>query len=97
MDGLYEFNINSPMGNMKALINIVTNGNTFSGYVDVMGKRTEFKNGTISGENLYVTGSFAAKLMSIKYNIVGRVQNNILYINAQTNMGNFNLQGNKIQ
>ena len=97
MDGLYEFNINSPMGNMNALINIVTNGNTFSGYVDVMGKRTEFKNGTISGNKLYVTGSFAAKLMSIKYSIVGHVENNVLYINAQTSMGNFNLQGNKIK
>ena len=50
MDGLYEFNVKSPMGNMRALINIVTNGNTFSGYVDVMGKRTEFNNGTGIGK-----------------------------------------------
>ena len=97
MDGLYDFNIQSPMGNMKALINIVTNSNTFSGYVDVMGKKFEFKNGNISGNNLYITGSFSSGLMSIKYNINGRVENNILYLNAQTNMGNFNLQGNKIR
>lgn len=97
MDGLYEFNVKSPMGNIKALVKIVTNGNTFSGYVDIMGKKTEFKNGTISGNNLYVTGSFMAGLMSVKYNISGRVDNNVLYLNAQTNMGNFNLQGNKIK
>lgn len=97
MDGLYEFNIKSPMGNMRALINIITNGNTFTGYVDMMGKKTEFKNGTISGNNLYVTGNFSSGLMSLKYSISGHVENNTLYLNAQTNMGNFNLQGNKIK
>lgn len=30
MDGLYEFNIQTPMGNIKALIKIITNGNRIS-------------------------------------------------------------------
>ncbi len=97
MDGLYEFNMKSPMGNMRALIKIVTNGNSFSGYVDVMGKRNEFSNGVIKGNNLYLSGNIAAGMMNIKYNISGFVQGNILNLSAQTNMGNFNLQGTKIQ
>ena len=96
MDGLYEFNIQSPMGNIKALIKIITNGNTFNGYVDVMGKRNEFRNGTINGNNLYISGNIAAGMMNIKYNINGIVQGNNLNLAAQTNMGNFNLQGYKI-
>ncbi len=97
MDGLYEFNMKSPMGNMRALIKIVTSGNSFSGYVDVMGKRNEFSNGVIQGNNLYISGNITAGMMNIKYNISGFVQGNILNLSAQTNMGNFNLQGTKIQ
>lgn len=97
MDGLYEFNIQSPMGNIKALIKIITNGTTFSGYIDVMGKRNEFNNGTISGNNMYISGSFSAGMIHVKYDITGYVQGNILTLMAKTNMGNFNLQGNRIQ
>jgi len=96
MDGLYEFNIQSPMGNIKALIKIITNGNNFSGYVDVMGKRNEFNNGIINGNNLSISGNVAAGMMNIKYNINGFVQGNNLNLAAQTSMGNFNLQGRKI-
>ena len=53
MDGLYEFNIKSPMGNIKAFVKLITNGGILSGYVDVMGKRNEFNNGTINGEAIF--------------------------------------------
>lgn len=96
MDGLYEFNINSPMGNMKAFIKIITNQNTFNGYVEVMGKRNEFYNGKINGNNLYISGNVSAGMMKIQYNVTGVVNGNLLNIAAQTNMGNFNLQGKKI-
>lgn len=96
MDGLYEFNIKSPMGNIKALVKLITNGNTLSGYVDVMGKRNEFSNGTINGNNLSLKGKVSAGMMNIQYTIVGNVQGSTLNLAAQTNMGNFNLQGQRI-
>ena len=96
MDGLYEFNIQSPMGNIKALVKLITNGNNLSGYVDVMGKRNEFSNGTVSGNNLSLKGKIAAGMMNIQYNINGNIQGDNLYLTAQTNMGNFNLQGRRI-
>ena len=96
MDGLYEFNIKSPMGNIKALVKLVTNGSILSGYVDVMGKKNVFNNGTVNGNNLSLKGSISAGMMNIQYTIVGNVQGNVLNLAAQTNMGNFNLQGKKI-
>jgi hypothetical protein len=96
MDGLYEFNIKSPMGNMKALVKLITNGGILSGYVDVMGKRSEFNNGVVNGNNLSMKGSFSAGMMNLQYTIVGNVQGDILNISAQTNIGNFNLQGKRI-
>ena len=96
MDGLYEFNIKSPMGNIKALVKLITNGNILSGYVDVMGKRNEFNNGVVKGNNLSLKGKISAGMMNIQYTIVGNVQGDILNLAAQTNMGNFNLQGKKV-
>lgn len=96
MDGLYEFNIQTPMGNIKALVKLVTNGNVLSGYVDVMGKRNEFTNGMVNGNNLSLKGNISAGMMNIQYTIVGNVEGNTLNLTAQTNMGNFNLQGKRI-
>lgn len=96
MDGLYEFNIKSPMGNIKAMVKLITNGAILSGYVDVMGKRNEFNNGVVNGNNLSLKSKISAGMMNIQYTIVGNVQGDTLYLAAQTNMGNFNLQGKKI-
>lgn len=68
----------------------------FHGYVDVMGKRNEFSNGIINGNNLMISGKIAAGMMNIQYNINGNVQGNTLNLSAQTNMGNFKLQGKRI-
>ena len=96
MDGLYEFNIQTPMGNIKALVKLITNGGNLSGYVDVMGKRNEFNNGIVNGNQLSLSGNIAAGIANIQYDITGNVQGNILSLFAKTNMGNFNLQGQKI-
>lgn len=96
MDGLYEFNVQSPMGNINALVKLITNGSVLSGYVEVMGKRNDFNNGSVSGNNLSLKGKISAGLMKIQYTIVGNVQGDVLNLSAQTNMGNFNLQGKRI-
>ena len=96
MDGLYEFNIKSPMGNIKAFVKLITNGSILSGYVDVMGKKNEFNNGVVNGNNLSLKGKIAAGMMNIQYTIVGNVQGDTLNLAAQTNMGNFNLQGKRV-
>ncbi len=96
MDGLYEFNIQTPMGNIQALVKLITNGNNLSGYIDVMGKRNQFNNGTVNGNTLSLNGSISAGMVNIQYNIMGTVQGNTLSLVAKTNMGNFNLQGQRI-
>lgn len=45
---------------------------------------------------LHFHGNISAGFANIKYNITGIIQGNILSLNAQTNMGNFNLQGKQI-
>lgn len=48
------------------------------------------------GNKCMVSGNINASIANIKYEIQGELNGNILYLNAKTNMGNFNLQGRKI-
>lgn len=47
MDGMYEIIVKSPMGEIKANLKLITNGNDLSGYVETMGKRNEFSGGRV--------------------------------------------------
>lgn len=96
MDGIYEMNIKTPMGNINAKVKLITNGNNLSGYIETMGKRSEFSGGRVNGNTFMISGSLNASITMIKYDIQGTVQGNILSINATTNMGSFKLQGKKV-
>ena len=96
MDGIYELNIKTPMGNIESKVKLVTNGNSLSGYIEAMGKRNEFSGGKVNGNNFTISGAINASIATIKYDIQGIVQGNILIINANTNMGNIKLQGKRI-
>lgn len=97
MDGLYEMMVKTPMGELRGNLKLITNGNNLSGYLETMGKKHEFSGGSVNGNRCTLSGSINASITTIKYNIQGELNGNILYLNAQTNMGNFNLQGRKIR
>lgn len=96
MDGIYEMNIKTPMGNIASRVKLITNGSNLSGYIEAMGKRSEFSGGKVSGNNFAISGNINASIATIKYDIQGFVQGNLLNINANTNMGSFKLQGKKV-
>ena len=96
MDGLYEMNIKTPMGNIQAKVKLITNGNNLNGYIEAMGKRNEFSGGSVNGNNFSMSGKLNASIATIKYDIQGAVRGDVLEINANTNMGSFKLQGKRI-
>ncbi len=96
MDGLYKVNLNTKMGDIEAIINIVTNNNELSGYIEMMGNKTNFSGGKINGNNLSISGKAKAGFITIKYDIQGKIQQDELVINAKTNMGSFETIGKKV-
>ena len=97
MDGIYKINLNTQMGSIEGLINIVTKDNNLSGYLEIMGNKTEFDGGKAQGNNLYINGKAKAGFITIKYDIQGEVNGNDLLIKAKTNMGSFETVGKKVQ
>lgn len=61
-----------------------------------MGKRNNFSGGKITGNKFIMHGNLYSSITNIKYDIQGELIGNILNINANTNIGNFKIQGKKI-
>lgn len=96
MDGLYKINLNTKMGSLDGLINIVTNNNELSGYIEIMGNKTLFSGGEVKGNNLYIKGKAKAGFITIKYDIQGEIKEDTILIKAKTNMGSFETIGKKV-
>lgn len=96
MDGIYKINLNTQMGNLEGLINIVTKDNDLSGYIEIMGNKTEFSGGEVKGNNLYINGKARVGFITIKYDIQGEIKQDELLIKAKTNMGSFETIGKKV-
>lgn len=96
MDGLYKINLKTKMGDLEGLIYILTKDNNLSGYIEIMGNKTEFSGGKVEGNNLFIKGKARAGIITIKYEIYGEVKQDTLIIKANTNMGSFETIGKKI-
>ena len=96
MDGIYQINLNTPMGKMEGKLYLKTNGENIEGTLDIMGMKHNLGNGKTKENQCYFKGNMQNKAMNLQYEIMGELQNNILNIYAKTNMGEFKLQGKKI-
>ena len=97
MDGVYETNINTPIGNIDARIALKQTGNMINGMVEIMGAKNPLTDGKISGNKCYFSGEMKNNMLNLKYDIIGELVGNILNIYAKTNMGEFKLQANKVR
>jgi len=96
MDGIYETNINTPMGNINGRVTLKTNGDNISGVLDVMGSKNQLDGGKVKGNQCYFKGNMKNNMLNIQYEIMGELKGNTLDIFAKTNMGEFKLQGKKV-
>ena len=97
MDGIYETSINTPMGPMNARIYLKTNGNNLTGMIEMMGMKNEINGGKVEGNKCFMKGNLKNNMLSLQYNIIAELIGNKLNIYAKTNMGEFQLQENKIK
>ena len=66
MDGIYKLNLRTQMGDLDGFINIVTKDKNLSGYIELMGSKTEFSGGKVEGNNLYINGKAKARIYNNK-------------------------------
>lgn len=96
MDGVYESNLNTPMGNIVIHIALQQSGNTLNGIVEIMGAKNPLENGRVNGNKCYFAGQMKNGAMNLKYEIQAELIQNKLNIHAKTSMGEFKLEAKKI-
>ena len=96
MDGIYEINIKTPMGNIGGKVTLKSNGENLEGILEMMGSKNYLTNGKQKGNECYFKGNIKNNALNIEYEIMGKLEGNVLNIYAKTNMGEFKLQGKKI-
>ena len=96
MDGVYETNINTPIGNINVKIALKQTGNVINGMVEMMGSKNPLSQGKVNGNKCYFSGEIKNNMLKLTYNITGELVENVLNIYAKTNMGEFKLQAKKI-
>ena len=96
MDGVYETNINTPIGNINVKIALKQTGNVINGMVEMMGSKNPLSQGKVNGNKCYFSGEIKNNMLKLTYNITGELVENVLNIYAKTNMGEFKLHAKKI-
>ena len=96
MDGTYVGSVDTPMGKISGKVKISTSENTATGMLEVMGIESDFTDGRVNGNICIFTGEFKSMLGSIQYEVIGNLEGDILHITANTNKGQFSLQGKKV-
>ena len=94
-DGKYSASINSPMGPINGIITLVSKGNNAEGVIEVMGMKNAFKGMKIKPNVAKFSGNFNTPLGNIEYNAMCTVVNDTLELSANTNKGNFKIQGKR--
>ena len=77
-------------------VTLNTNGENINGILEIMGMKNNLTGGKVRGNQCYFKGNIKNNALNIQYEIMGELQGNILNIFAKTNMGEFKLQGRKI-
>lgn len=96
IDGIYEGYINTPMGNTKGRIKLETTNDKLNGYIEAMGVKNNFSNGTVKENICEFSGNIKYFLINIQYNVKANIQGNKLKAVANTNQGTFNIEADKI-
>lgn len=96
IDGIYEGYINTPMGNTKGRVKLETVNGKLNGYIEALGIKNNFFNGTVKENICEFSGNIKYFLVNIEYTVKANIQANKLIAVANTNKGKFNIEAEKI-
>ena len=95
MDGKYICCANTPMGALNGTVTLECRGSNVMGTVEIMGMRNSFSGVKVSENQCNFKGNFNTPLGNIDYQATCVVKNNMLELTANTNKGNFKLNGKR--
>ena len=96
LDGKYTSSLNTPMGAINGVITLISNGNQVQGIVEIMGMKNQFMGMKTNENTANFKGNFNTPMGNIDYTASVMVNGNMLELMANTNKGNFKIQGKRM-
>ncbi|MCI9015700.1 MAG: hypothetical protein HFJ53_00815 [Clostridia bacterium] len=96
LDGKYQASLNTPMGAITGNITLMCRENKVQGTIETMGMKNSFQGEKLNENQCKFTGKFNTPLGAIDYSATCIVTGNKLELMANTNKGNFKLEGKRV-
>lgn len=96
MDGIYNIEINTPMGMINGKIALKTHGDKVEGNLQIMGMNGNFEGNKKTPNTCEFSGKLNTMLGIIQYQVIGKLIGERLEIQADTNKGKIELIGRRI-
>ncbi len=96
LDGKYSISLNTPIGPINGNITLITAGENVSGILETMGMKNNFLGKKIDDSRCQFKGNFNSPLGNIQYTADCVINGNNIELVANSNKGNFKLQGKRL-
>ena len=95
IEGKYDIIMKTPMGAKKGAVILHVNGDSLSGYLDVLGNRNKFENGTVNGDSCMFSGELKTAVGKVAYVVEGCVDGDTLTAVSKTKKGDMQITGTR--
>ncbi|HEY8594994.1 MAG TPA: hypothetical protein VIL84_07095 [Devosiaceae bacterium] len=93
IDGTYKVSVKTPVGPQEGILVLITDGTSLSGTLDNPKGKSEFSDGTVSGNEVRFTTRIRTPLGRLKAEITGIVDGDRFSGNARLPLGNASIDG----
>ena len=96
IDGKYSIMMQTPMGPVRGMLILKTDGNRLSGVLEALGGRHAFSGGTAQGEACAFSSEFQTPLGRLQVSVKGTIHDDVFRATARTQMGVITAMGRRV-
>ena len=93
--GTYEVKVHTPLGDEKGILNLVVDGNSLSGSLENKKGTTEFRGGTVEGNEVKFDTKIRTPMGRLKGHITGKVEDGTFTGAAKLPLGTAEIEGKR--
>lgn len=96
IDGTYNVKLKTPLGAMKAVVELKNNGdNTCSGKIVCMKSVAPFETGEVDGDNFKFSAIMPTPLGKIGFDMAGHIDGDTFYAETDSKLGHIIVSGDR--
>lgn len=95
VEGVYNIKLKTPLGFMKAVVEMHENGNTCSGKITCLDSKAPFENGEVNGNRFKFHAVMPTPIGKIKFDMEGSVEADAFHATTESTLGHIVVTGER--